>query len=84
LPLTDRQNAASSWSPILPLIIGDENAAVALADSLRERGFFIPAIRYPTVARGSARLRMTITADHTAQDIDQLASAFQAIANHES
>jgi 7-keto-8-aminopelargonate synthetase-like enzyme len=40
---------------------------------------FVPAIRYPTVPRGSARLRVTLTAQHTAADIDQLATALQEL-----
>ena len=62
-------------SAIVPMIVGDENEAVALAAQLRERGFFIPAIRYPTVARGAARLRLTVTAAHTADDIAALGRA---------
>jgi 7-keto-8-aminopelargonate synthetase-like enzyme len=60
---------------ILPLIIGDETKAVELATQLRERGIFIPAIRYPTVARGNARLRVTLTAVHTAEDVSELLAA---------
>ncbi|MCX6896991.1 MAG: 8-amino-7-oxononanoate synthase [Verrucomicrobia bacterium] len=44
-------------SAIHPILIGDETAAVAAATRLREQGLFVPAIRYPTVARGAARLR---------------------------
>jgi 7-keto-8-aminopelargonate synthetase-like enzyme len=62
-------------SPIIPLIIGDERAALAAADRLREQGFLIPAIRFPTVARGKARLRITVTADHTSEDIVLLKEA---------
>lgn len=62
-------------SAIIPMLVGDENEAVALAAQLRERGFFIPAIRYPTVARGAARLRLTVTASHTAEDIVALGRA---------
>lgn len=71
------QNACST--PILPLIIGDETKAVATASSLRERGFLIPAIRYPTVARGAARLRMTVTADHSNEDVRSLGEALKQI-----
>jgi 7-keto-8-aminopelargonate synthetase-like enzyme len=63
-------------SPILPLEIGDERAAVRLAAELREAGFLVPAIRYPTVARGAARLRVTVSAAHTA---DQIAGLGQAL-----
>ncbi|MBI3880228.1 MAG: aminotransferase class I/II-fold pyridoxal phosphate-dependent enzyme [Verrucomicrobia bacterium] len=62
-------------SPIVPLIVGEAAAAVSLAGKLRERGFFVPAIRYPTVARGAARLRVTVSADHTAADLAALAAA---------
>jgi 7-keto-8-aminopelargonate synthetase-like enzyme len=45
-----------------------------MAAALRRRGIFIPAIRYPTVARGSARLRLTLTAAHTEVDLRVLCS----------
>ena len=66
-------------SAIIPLIVGDESQAVATASALRERGFFVPAIRYPTVARGSARLRITLTATHTANDIAELTRALKTL-----
>jgi 8-amino-7-oxononanoate synthase len=66
-------------SAIIPLHIGAESRAVAIAARLRESGILIPAIRYPTVARGRARLRLTLTADHTNSDLDQLAIALAAI-----
>ncbi len=59
-------------SPILPVIIGDEAAAVAAAGALRERGYFIPAIRYPSVPRGRARLRLTMSASHTTGEVQSL------------
>lgn len=59
-------------SPIVPLIVGDETAAVETAAALRARGFFIPAIRFPTVARGAARLRVTLSATHTEADVKAL------------
>ncbi len=62
-------------SAIIPLILGEETEAVELSTKLRERGFFVPAIRYPTVARGSARLRITLTAAHTAVDVAALIRA---------
>jgi 7-keto-8-aminopelargonate synthetase-like enzyme len=61
-------------SAILPIIVGEENLAVGLATKLRDSGIFIPAIRYPTVARGKARLRVTVTAAHTLEDLRQLAA----------
>ena len=64
-------------SAILPLHVGEEGRAVALAAALRDLGVFIPAIRYPTVARGAARLRLTVTAAHTAQDVAALGGALR-------
>ena len=66
-------------SAIIPLIIGDEAGAVAAAAQLREQGFFIPAIRYPTVARGSARLRITFSAAHSTDDVAGLANALKTL-----
>jgi 8-amino-7-oxononanoate synthase len=62
-------------SAIIPVIIGDESAAVAAATKLLEQGLFVPAIRYPTVARGAARLRVTLTAAHTSEDVSTLTNA---------
>ena len=66
-------------SAIIPLILGDENKTLAAAASLREQEIFVPAIRYPTVARGAARLRITFTAAHSANDINILVSALEKI-----
>jgi len=61
--------AAPVRSAIIPLLIGEEAKALAQAAALREKNIFLPAIRYPTVARGQARLRLTVTASHAAEDI---------------
>lgn len=61
-------------SAIIPLMIGPESDALNLSAKLLEAGFLIPAIRYPTVARGRARLRLALTATHTAEQIDALAA----------
>ena len=66
-------------SAILPIRIGEENKAVAVAAALRDEGIFIPAIRYPTVARGQARLRLTLSAAHTPADLAQLLAALKAL-----
>jgi 8-amino-7-oxononanoate synthase len=66
-------------SAIVPLIIGAEDAALKASGLLRERGFFVPAIRYPTVARGTARLRVTLSAAHTPEHITALALALTEI-----
>ena len=66
-------------SAIIPIHIGDEAKALAEAQALKQRGFFIPAIRYPTVARGHARLRITVTAAHTEEEVEQLRAALRAL-----
>jgi 8-amino-7-oxononanoate synthase len=71
-------------SAILPLMIGDEARAVKTAAALLDKNIFVPAIRYPTVARGQARLRVTITAAHEPADIIQLAAAVQPLVNRKS
>jgi 7-keto-8-aminopelargonate synthetase-like enzyme len=62
-------------SPIIPLILGDEGVALETAARLRSQGVFIPAIRYPSVARGEARLRLTVTAAHSHDDIKAVLQA---------
>ena len=57
---------------ILPLIVGGEAKALAMMGQLREAGLFIPAIRYPTVARNEARLRVTVSASHSSDDLQAL------------
>jgi 8-amino-7-oxononanoate synthase len=62
-------------SAIMPLMIGDERDALALAERLREAGVWVPAVRYPTVARGAARLRVTVSAAHQPKHLDALLEA---------
>jgi 8-amino-7-oxononanoate synthase len=69
-------------SPILPVVVGDERDAVALADALLDRGILVPAIRPPTVAPGTSRLRVALSAAHTEAQIEDLASALGALAGH--
>ncbi len=66
-------------SAILPKVIGDENEALKVSVDLKTRGFLIPAIRYPTVSRGSARLRITCTAGHSQGQIEQLKAELDAV-----
>lgn len=58
-----------SCTAIQPIIIGDSARTLAIAKRLKEHGFWVGAIRPPTVARGSARLRVTLTAEHCEEDI---------------
>jgi 8-amino-7-oxononanoate synthase len=59
-------------SPIFPWLVGDEQKSLALAESLLKNGFLAPAIRFPTVARGSARLRIALSASHTLEQMQSL------------
>ena len=63
----------------IPIIIGDEAKAVHAAGKLWEQNLFVPAIRYPSVARGAARLRVTLTAAHTPDDVSRLVSALKRL-----
>jgi 7-keto-8-aminopelargonate synthetase-like enzyme len=67
------------WSPIVPLLLGDERHAVAVSDALLDRGYFVSAIRPPTVPRGTSRLRITVSARHTADEIDALVAALTEV-----
>lgn len=62
-------------SPIVPVVIGDEDDAVAASRSLLEQGFLVPAIRPPSVPAGSSRLRITLSAAHTDEQVKALAGA---------
>ena len=74
-----RQKAnARAGSAIVPVMVRDEAAAVFLAENLFHKQLLVPAIRYPTVARGSARLRVTFTAAHSSADVQLLADALPA------
>jgi 8-amino-7-oxononanoate synthase len=59
-------------SPIIPIVLGDEDVAVAASAALLERGILVPAIRPPTVAPGTCRLRVTLSAAHTDAQVDAL------------
>lgn len=66
--------APSSRTAIHPVIVGDSSRAVALSQALRERGHCVPAIRPPTVPNGTARLRVSLSAAHSSDDIARLVS----------
>lgn len=72
IPLLD------SITPIQPVMIGDDSRTMAVGERLFEAGFWVAAIRPPTVPRGSARLRITLNAEHSEQDIDQLLETLAA------
>jgi len=62
-------------SPIVPIVVGCETDAVALSARLRERGLVVPAIRPPTVPPGTSRLRVTLSAAHTDEEVAKLVRA---------
>ena len=62
-------------SPIIPIVIGSEEAALRASAILREQGFHVPAIRPPTVAPGTCRLRIALSAAHSERDVRALAAA---------
>jgi 8-amino-7-oxononanoate synthase len=70
---------ATPTAAIIPILLGDETKAVETAAALREQGLLIPAIRYPTVARGQARLRLTLSASHSPSDIEKLVAAVKKL-----
>jgi 8-amino-7-oxononanoate synthase len=66
-------------SPIVPVLLGDEQRALAAAAALLERGFLVPAIRPPTVAPGTSRLRVALSAQHSPAQVAALADALHAV-----
>ena len=63
------ETTAGTPSAIIPVIIGNETKAVETAATLLEQNIYVPAIRYPTVARNQARLSVTMTAAHKKEDV---------------
>ena len=74
-PATARQAS----SAIVPWIVGGEQRALDLSIALQGEGLLVPAIRYPTVAKGAARLRITVSAAHTDAQIAQLGEALRRL-----
>jgi 8-amino-7-oxononanoate synthase len=64
-----------STTPIVPIHLGSNEAALAAASALEQAGFLVPAIRYPTVPRGKARLRVSLSAAHSGASVAALAAA---------
>jgi 8-amino-7-oxononanoate synthase len=71
----------NSFSPIQPIVIGDEAKTLAVAEQLAARGILIIAIRPPTVPTGSSRLRITLSAAHSIAQVDRLLTALDDIFN---
>ena len=66
---------AATETPIIPIIVGEADRAVELANFLFERGLYAPAVRPPTVPKGQSRIRVTVMATHTEEDIAELGQA---------
>ncbi len=67
-------NLPEAQSAIVPVVVGDADAALKASELLRDQGFLVVAIRPPTVPKGTARLRFAFTAQHPDADIEQLAA----------
>ncbi|MFZ5802480.1 MAG: 8-amino-7-oxononanoate synthase [Candidatus Omnitrophota bacterium] len=72
-------NLSPLTSPILPVILGEEQRAVEVSQGLLDRGLLVPAVRYPTVAKGKARLRVTACAVHDDASCDLLISSLSSL-----
>ena len=68
-----------SVTPIIPVMVGDERKAAQLADDLFEEGVFAQALAFPTVPRGTARVRTIVTAAHTREDLQFALDAFTKV-----
>lgn len=66
-------------SPVFPLVIGESAKAVAVSAALGKKGFLVPAIRYPTVPDGTARLRVTLTAAHSEEQVRAFAAVLKDV-----
>lgn len=73
------ETIANGSGPIIPVLLRDDRLAVEISLRLLENGFFIPAIRPPTVAEGTARLRMSLCCDHSAEQINAVLSLVRKI-----
>lgn len=68
-------------TPIFPIIVGSAERAVKVANAMKEHGVILSAVRPPTVAVGESRLRLTVTADHSNEDIRYVAETLKTVLN---
>ena len=68
-----------SSTPIQPLIIGEASTALEVSEALRARNILVPAVRPPTVPQGSARLRLSLSASHSVEDVARLGVALKEV-----
>ncbi len=76
---SSRWRLMESATPIQPLVIGANRETLAVSDALRERGIWVPAIRPPTVPKGEARLRISLSAAHSREDVARLVEALNEL-----
>lgn len=74
-----RWRLMDSATPIQPVIIGSNQETLAVSEALRERGIWVPAIRPPTVPKGEARLRISLSAAHSLEDVVKLAAVLNEL-----
>jgi 8-amino-7-oxononanoate synthase len=72
-------NIGNTCSHIIPVIIGDQKKTLDISKKLYEKGCYVVAIRPPTVAPGTSRLRLSIQSEHTRQQLDKLCTAFEEL-----
>jgi 8-amino-7-oxononanoate synthase len=66
-------------TPIVPIVIGDDEVAIAISEDLFRGGILAPCVRWPAVARGHSRIRLTVLASHEREHLDRLLEAFAAV-----
>ena len=76
-----RLDIGGSQTPIIPVLVGDAARALRIAERLFDEGIYAPSIRPPTVASGLSRIRTTVMATHTDQDVDRAVSTFGLLAD---
>lgn len=74
-----RYFSPQATSPIIPVVLGENQRAVEASERLWEKGFWVPAIRPPAVSEGGAQLRISLSALHTKEHLDRLREALDKI-----
>ena len=69
-------------TPIIPFVLGTDGAALGAAEELLAAGLYVPAIRPPTVPEGTARLRISVSAEHSRADVDRLCRVLRVVRGH--
>ena len=72
-------NNSESRTHIIPLLIGSNEKTIEIAEKLKAEGYYIPAIRPPTVPMGSSRLRLSLTADSNIADVENLFAIYKSL-----